>query len=107
MIPKTPIPPYYAVIFTSKRTETDDEGYGIMADRMVDLAKEQDGYIGYESYRNADGYGTTISYWQSLEAISKWKRNMEHRDAQQLGREKWYAEYKLRIAKIERDYGFE
>lgn len=107
MIPKTPIPPYYAVIFTSKRTETDQDGYSAMADKMVDLAVKQDGYLGHESYRNLDGYGTTISYWQSLDAISNWKRNMEHRDAQKQGREKWYAEYKLRIAKVERDYGFE
>jgi heme-degrading monooxygenase HmoA len=107
MIPKTPVPPYYAVIFTAKRTETDNGGYGIMADRMVSLATEQDGYLGHESYRNPNGYGTTISYWQSLATISNWKKNMEHKDAQQQGRGKWYAEYKLRIAKVERDYGFE
>lgn len=106
MIPKTPIPPYYAVIFTSKRTEKEIEPYGKMADRMVNLASEQEGYLGIESYRNADGYGVTISYWMNLEGISVWKKNMEHRSAQQQGRDNWYSEYKVRIAKIERDYEF-
>ena len=78
-----------------------------MANRMVDLAGKQEGYIGYESYRNEDGYGVTISYWEDSGSISNWKRNMEHRSAQQQGKEDWYAEYKVRIAKVERDYGFE
>ena len=107
MIPKTPIPPYYAVIFTSKRNDGDKENYGLTADRMVELAEKQEGYIGIESYRNDDGYGVTISYWKNLENISNWKRNMEHRSAQKEGKGNWYAEYKVRIAKVERDYGFE
>lgn len=107
MIPETPLPPYYAVIFTSKRSEIEKEPYNSMATKMVSLVEKQDGYLGMESYRNEDGYGVTISYWQSLENISTWKRNLEHRDAQQQGRGKWYESYKLRIAKVERDYGFE
>jgi len=107
MIPETPLPPYYAVIFTSKKSKTENERYNAMATRMVSLAEKQEGYLGMESYRNEDGYGVTISYWQSLESISAWKRNLEHREAQQQGREKWYDKYKLRIAKVERDYGFE
>lgn len=107
MIPETPSPPYYAVIFTSKRNDKDKENYGSMADEMVNLAQKQEGYIGYESYRNDEGYGVTISYWRALEHISNWKRNMEHRSAQKQGQNNWYSEYKVRIAKVERDYGFE
>jgi heme-degrading monooxygenase HmoA len=103
MIAQTPQPPYYAVIFTSHRTDIED-GYGDMAQKMVDLAAEQPGFLGVESAR--DGLGITVSYWESLEAIKHWKANAEHQLAQQLGREKWYAAYKTRICKVERDYGY-
>lgn len=98
----TPAPPYYAVIFTSRRTEG-DQGYGAMAERMVELARQQPGFLGAESAR--EGLGITVSYWADLESIAAWKRNTEHLQAQRLGREKWYAGFKTRIARVERDYG--
>ncbi|TFH85597.1 antibiotic biosynthesis monooxygenase [Billgrantia azerbaijanica] len=101
-IAQTPELPYYAVIFSNHRTEGDN-GYGEMADRMVELASEQPGFLGVESVR--DGLGITVSYWESLEAIKNWKRNSEHQEAQRLGHEKWYSAFKLRVAKVERDYG--
>ena len=101
----TPAPPYYAVIFTSNKTQI-DEGYGEMADKMFDLASAQPGYLGAESFRNEDGFGVTISYWQTLEDIKKWKQHWEHREAQQKGRAMWYTHYKLRICRVERDYEF-
>ena len=103
-IAATPPPPYYAVIFTSTRMPGDD-GYGAMAARMMTMAAEQPGYLGVESVR--DGLGITVSYWRSLDDIANWKRVAEHLEAQRTGREKWYATYKTRIAKVERDYGFE
>ena len=103
MISNTPKPPYYAVIFTNLRTE-EDQGYSEMADRMAELAKEQDGYLGLESARN--NIGISVSYWKDLESIKKWKGNIEHHVAQKKGRSIWYAEYKVRIAKVERDYDF-
>jgi heme-degrading monooxygenase HmoA len=104
MVADTPTPPYYAVIFTSFRTEVDN-GYGDTAERMVELASQQPGYLGIESVRN--GLGITVSYWESLEAIKAWKQNAEHLVAQSRGRGEWYASFKLRICKVERDYGFE
>jgi len=104
MIAKTPAPPYYAVIFTSLRTEV-DEGYGAMADRMVELAATQPGFLGVESARS--GLGITVSYWESIEAIRHWKMNAEHLIAQQLGRKQWYSAFQTRICKVERAYGFE
>jgi heme-degrading monooxygenase HmoA len=97
----TPQPPYYAVIFTSRRTEV-DEGYGAMSDRMVELAARQPGFLGVESARGADGLGITVSYWASLEAIGAWKSHAEHSVAQTLGRKKWYSHFELRIARVER-----
>ena len=101
MIAKTPQPPYYAVIFTSLRTEVDN-GYGVTADRMVELAAEQPGFLGFESARSE--VGITISYWESLDAIRHWKANAEHKEAQRLGRDQWYSAYKTRICLVERDY---
>ncbi len=99
---RTPTPPYYAVIFTSLRTPGDD-GYAAMAGRMVALAAQQPGFLGVESAR--DGLGITVSYWADLESIAAWKANAEHLLAQRLGHEKWYAGFKTRIARVERDYG--
>lgn len=104
MIAQTPPPPYFAVIFTSFRTDSDGENYSQTADQMVELAEQQPGYLGHESAR--DGLGITVSYWESLESIRAWKANTEHLFAQKMGRERWYAAYKTRICRVERDYGF-
>ena len=103
LIATTPQPPYYAVIFTSNRTEGDN-GYGAMAEKMVKLAKKQPGFLGIESAR--EEVGITVSYWADLESINNWKSNIEHQEAQRLGREKWYSSFKTRISKVERDYAF-
>lgn len=101
IIAKTPEPPYYAVIFTSTRT-SGDNGYGETADRMVQLAEQQPGFLGVESAR--ENIGITVSYWSNLESIKSWKANAEHLIAQNNGRKKWYAAFKVRISKVERDY---
>jgi heme-degrading monooxygenase HmoA len=102
VVAKTPEPPYYAVIFTSLRTE-DGNGYSAMAEKMVNLAALQPGFLGVESAH--ESLGITVSYWTDLESIKSWKANTQHLEAQRLGRERWYSSYKTRIAKVERDYG--
>ncbi len=104
MIATSPKPPYFAVIFTSIRTE-DDRNYSITSKRMIALAKKSKGFLGIESAR--EEIGITVSYWDSIEAIRDWKLNSEHLLAQKKGKEKWYKAYKVRICKVERDYGFE
>lgn len=104
MIAKTPKPPYYAVIFSSVKSD-DDTGYAEMADKMVALASEQDGFLGVESVRQE--LGITVSYWRDLESIRKWKEHAEHKLAREKGRTVWYRSFKTRIAKVERDYGLE
>lgn len=104
MITNTPKPPYYAVIFTSVRTE-DDNGYSEMSERMEELVEKQEGFLGFESARQE--LGITVSYWKDLESIRKWKQNLDHLEAQQKGKSTWYKSYKTRIAFVERDYGFE
>jgi heme-degrading monooxygenase HmoA len=102
---KTPQPPYYAVIFTSQRTEG-DKGYGKMAEKMEELASQQQGFLGIESARDNE-LGITVSYWESLDAIKKWKENSSHKVAQEKGKEEWYKNYTVRICKVERAYSFE
>lgn len=103
---QTPQPPYYAVIFTSLRTDGEN-GYGDMADEMVALAKMQPGFLGVESAREPNGIGITVSYWESEEAIRLWKENAQHQIAQKLGLEKWYESFTTRVSKVERAYAFE
>ncbi|MEP3297755.1 MAG: antibiotic biosynthesis monooxygenase, partial [Pseudoruegeria sp.] len=100
-----PLPdhPYYAVIFTAQRTEV-EHGYDNMAEKMLQLAGQQPGYIGAESTRDADGLGITISYWESEESLLNWKSVSEHLLAQKLGKTRWYDFYQIRIAKVERAY---
>lgn len=101
---KTPEPPYYAVIFSSQRTEG-DRGYTRMAERMFEIASRQPGFLGVESARDADGFGITVSYWESEQAIVAWKAHADHQPAQAAGKSVWYADYQVRIAKVERAYG--
>ncbi|MBI1903836.1 MAG: antibiotic biosynthesis monooxygenase [Planctomycetia bacterium] len=103
----TPDPPYYAVVFTSHRSAADPEGYGQMADRMIELARLQPGFLGVESARGADGLGITVSYWESEEAIRRWHEEAEHKIAQRLGRQRWYDAFQLRVCRVERAYSFE
>lgn len=103
-IADTPRPPYVAVIFTNVQTD-DLDGYGEMADRMEALAAEQPGYLGFESARS--GLGIAVSYWATDDDARAWKRVVDHTEAQRLGRERWYAAYRVRVARVEREYGFE
>lgn len=98
-------PPYYAVIFTSQRTDVDD-GYAQADERMTRLAAQQPGFLGVESVRE-NGVGITVSYWADEDAIRAWKRDVEHREAQRNGRARWYRRYRIRIARVEREYGLE
>lgn len=100
----TPAPPYYAVIFSSQRSQGEG-GYGAMAERMVELAASQPGYLGIESSRDADGFGITVSYWRGEADIAAWKRNAEHAVARDRGRSQWYQHFELRVARVERAYG--
>jgi heme-degrading monooxygenase HmoA len=104
MIAKTPQPPYYAVIFTSARTNIEN-GYKEMATEMENLVKLQPGFLGFESAR--ENIGITVSYWKDLESIKNWRENPAHSIARENGRLMWYENFKVRIAKVERDYSFE
>lgn len=104
MIANTPKPPYYAVIFSSIKTE-ENNGYSEMADLMIELANQQEEFLGVES--SNDKLDITVSFWKDLESIKQWKQHSEHLVAQKKGKSDWYKKYKTRIARVEKDYDFE
>lgn len=95
-------PPYYAVIFTSVRTEGDND-YGATARQMLDLASRQPGFLGFETARQE--IGISVSYWSTPEAINAWKENIAHRQAQSRAKD-WYKAFRVRVCRVEREYGF-
>jgi glutathione S-transferase len=97
----------YAVIFSSQRRANDgDDGYDAAAARMEELARDRPGFLGIESARGADGFGITVSYWDSLEAIRAWKDDAEHAAVQARGRQTYYDRYQVRVCTVERGYAF-
>lgn len=104
MITQTPKPPYFTVIFTSIRTKV-EEGYTEMNDSLWADAEKLPGFIGGESLRNEDGFGVTVLYFKEMETIKEWSQYQKHLRAKELGKEKWYSDYRVRIAKVEREYG--
>ncbi|MEN1681776.1 MAG: antibiotic biosynthesis monooxygenase [Planctomycetota bacterium] len=96
-------PPYYAVVFSSIRREIEGEEYGAAAEWMEELASGQPGFLGFESVREPSGFGITVSYWVDLESVSAWGKHADHAGVQRLGRERWYAEYRLRVCRVEEE----
>ncbi|MDQ3288209.1 MAG: antibiotic biosynthesis monooxygenase [Pseudomonadota bacterium] len=103
--PGLPDPPYYAVIFSSRRNADDDAGYAAASERMIELAARQPGFLGVESSRDGAGFGITVSYWVDEQAIAAWRDQPDHARTRAAGRRNWYDHYEVRIAKVERAYG--
>lgn len=104
---KHPNPPYYAVIFRSRLSGKDPEGYGKMADKILEMAKRQPGYLGFDDVPRHEDEGLNVSYWKDEESIRAWKARADHLAAQKMGKDKWYQWFHLRVAKVERSYSFE
>lgn len=106
MFEDSPKPPYYAVIFTSRRKEgEEDNDYAEMAKRMTDLAVNSQGFIGIDSVRGTKSI--TVTYWRDLESINKWRENSDHEMAREIGYSRWYKSVTTRIALVEKDYSFD
>ena len=102
-IAETPKAPYFAVIFTIVAGKINEKDSG-MSGQMAKLAYEQEGFLGMEA---ASGdLGIMVSYWDSLAAIQEWRQNSEHQVAQKAGKSGAFSAFKIRICKVERDYGF-
>ncbi|KPB40965.1 Antibiotic biosynthesis monooxygenase protein [Pseudomonas savastanoi pv. phaseolicola] len=98
--------PYFAVVFTSLRTSEEGQTYADAAQRMVELARQQPGFLGVESARDEHGLGITVSYWSDETAILAWKQQTDHAQVREQGRARWYQAFTTRICKVERDYSF-
>jgi heme-degrading monooxygenase HmoA len=90
----------YAVIFNSTLKDIRNENYHAMAERMEHLARTMPGFLGIESKRDSSGVGLTISYWESLEDIKRWKDHPEHLLAQDMGKSEWYSSFSIEIKQI-------
>lgn len=97
----------YAVIFSSQHAAEPAalQGYAELSDAMAELARKQPGFIAIESARGTDGFGITVSYWDSLESIEAWKNDVKHRAAQERGKSRFYERYSVKVCSVERSYG--
>ncbi|MFF5495717.1 antibiotic biosynthesis monooxygenase family protein [Streptomyces aquilus] len=102
-------PPYYAVVFTSVRTEEADRdgGYGSTAQRLGELVQEIPGFLGEDSAHTPGGLAVTVAYFRDLAGIEEWRQHAAHREAKERGRAHWYERYSLHIAKVEHSHGFQ
>ncbi len=95
----------YAVIFRAEINHLDQE-YSDTAAKLRNLAVEKYGCLDFVA--TTEGYQEiAISYWETLEQISRWKQDEQHIKAQQLGQSKWYKAYQVQVVEVQHGYGFE
>lgn len=93
----------YAVIFRAEIADADEE-YSGTASRLRDLALSEYGCAEFTSCTEGQRE-IAISYWETLEQISRWKQNALHLDAQEKGRSRWYRSYTVEVVELLRSYG--
>ncbi|MCZ0988232.1 antibiotic biosynthesis monooxygenase family protein [Streptomyces diastatochromogenes] len=101
-----PEPPYYAVVFTSTRTDLDPDGYTGTAGHLSDLVRHIPGFLGEDFAHTPGGLAISVAYFRDLAGIEEWRRHPEHLDAKRRGRERWYERYVIHIARVEHSHGF-
>jgi heme-degrading monooxygenase HmoA len=74
--------------------------------RMAELAAAMPGFVSYRQYVSADGEGVVVVEFESHETLAAWRAHPEHREAQRLGKERWFAEYRITVCDAVRDYSF-
>jgi len=91
-----------AVIFVSRRTGVDGEGYQRAAAEMEAAVASAPGYLGHDSVSSAEGGGITISYWRDEASVAAWRAHNRHSEVRQAGRDHWYHQYRLVVASVMR-----
>ena len=94
-----------AVIFTSQRTDVKDN-YLETNDELEKIAATLPGFIKTQSAREPNGFGISVSYWETMEDAKQYKQIPTHLMAQQNGRDIWYEWYDVKVCKVERAYAF-
>lgn len=97
----------FAVIFRSRRSDEDDDLYAEWSARMGEAVATTEGYLEHVSFRDPESReGVTVAYFDSEDAIRRWREFPDHLQAQALGRESFYLDYTLEVAEIRRSYSW-
>jgi heme-degrading monooxygenase HmoA len=92
-------------IFRSRLRPEHLEEYERYAPRIEALARTMPGFVSIKGYLAADGERVSIVEFDSEEHHNAWRNHPEHREAQRLGREKFYSEFHIQVCRVERAHG--
>jgi heme-degrading monooxygenase HmoA len=98
--------PSLVILFRSKLTEQAGEDYQAMNAEMQTLVRQNPGFVDVKSYTAADGERLTVVWWRDEESLAEWRNLMRHREAQNIGRQKWYEYYEVEVATLVRSRSF-
>ena len=79
--------------------------YEVMAARMDELAKTMPGFISIKTFAAPDGERVSLVEFDSMENHQAWRQHSAHREAQRLGRERFYSEFQIQVCNVERAHG--
>ncbi|MBB1629045.1 antibiotic biosynthesis monooxygenase [Achromobacter sp. UMC71] len=98
-----------AVIFEVEPAEGNPDPYLRIAARLIDELKAIDGFISVERFQSLTTPGKllSLSFWRDEDAVKRWRSLESHRQAQEAGRGGVFADYRLRVAQVLRDYGMQ
>ena len=96
----------HAVIFEVHPAEGGAEEYLKIAESISSLLQKQKGFISVERFQSAteQGKGLSLSFWESEAAIEDWRNKLPHRNGQKRGKGELFADYRIRVAEVVRDY---
>jgi heme-degrading monooxygenase HmoA len=93
-------------LFRSRLTSLAGDDYTAMAGEMLVRARTYPGFVAMKNFTSDDGERLTVVWWESDELQSAWRRDERHREAQKLGRERWYHYYHVETAEVMREQQF-
>lgn len=99
----------YAVIFEVEPEPERRHEYLDLAAQLRPELEKIDGFISIERFESltTEGKILSLSFWRDDEAVARWRRQQQHREAQLAGRGGIFRDYRLRVAAVVRDYGME
>lgn len=98
-----------AVIFEFSATDAHRQDYLDLAAGLNEVVKGFDGFVSIERFQSLGDPAkfVSLSFWRDEEAVRKWRNVQKHREAQKKGRAGIFSAYRLRVAKVVRDYGMQ
>ena len=92
-------------IFRSRLRPEHLAEYEAMAKRMDDLAKTMPGFVSIKTFAAPDGERFSLVEFDSEESHHAWRQHPAHREAQRLGRERFYSDFQIQVCRVERAHG--